>query len=152
MNQSLYKISKAEIHDIDVLAQLFDAYRVFYEKESDLPAAEKFLLERIKNNDSEIFIAFNAENAAMGFVQLYPLFSSTRMKRLWLLNDLYVQPLYRGQRVSVALIDEAKKLSRNSNAAGLMLETAKSNLIGNSLYLRTGFVLDEEHNYYSWSE
>ena len=147
-----HKIRKAEIRDIDSLAQLFDEYRVFYEKQSDLPAAKTFLLERIKNNDSEIFIAFNAENKTMGFVQLYPLFSSTRMKRLWLLNDLYVQPLYRGQHVSVALIEKAKEVSRSSNAAGLMLETAKSNIIGNNLYPSTDFVLDEEHNYYSWSE
>ncbi len=152
MHQAQHKIRKAETHDIDALTQLFDAYRVFYEKESDLPAAKTFLLERIKNNDSEIFIAFNAENIAMGFVQLYPLFSSTRMKRLWLLNDLYVQPGYRGKKVSVALIEKAKEVSRNSKAAGLMLETAKSNLIGNSLYVATDFVLDEEHNYYSWSE
>ncbi|MGN6648324.1 MAG: GNAT family N-acetyltransferase [Cytophaga sp.] len=73
------------------------------------------------------------------------------MKRLWLLNDLYVQPVYRGKRVSVALIDQAKEVSRNSNAVGLILETAKSNFIGNSLYPRADFVLDEAHNYYSWS-
>ncbi|WP_440240610.1 hypothetical protein [Cytophaga sp.] len=44
----IHKIRKAEIRDIDALAELFDAYRVFYEKESDLPAAKTFLLERIK--------------------------------------------------------------------------------------------------------
>jgi hypothetical protein len=30
------------------------------------------------------------------------------------------------------------------------LETAKSNTIGNNLYPRTSFFLDEDHNYYSW--
>jgi ribosomal protein S18 acetylase RimI-like enzyme len=73
------------------------------------------------------------------------------MKRLWLLNDLYVHPSFRGQRVSVKLIDRAKQHTHETQAAALLLETAKSNTIGNNLYHRTDFVLDNDHNYYSWS-
>jgi ribosomal protein S18 acetylase RimI-like enzyme len=73
------------------------------------------------------------------------------MKRLWLLNDLYVHPNFRGLKVSVSLIDMAKQLAKETNAAGLILETAKSNAIGNNLYNRTDFVLDTDHNYYAWS-
>jgi GNAT superfamily N-acetyltransferase len=87
----------------------------------------------------------------VGFIQLYPLFSSTRLRRLWLLNDLFVDPKYRGLKASVILIDRAKQLVKQTNAAGLVLETAKSNAIGNTLYLKTNFVLDEDHNYYRWS-
>jgi ribosomal protein S18 acetylase RimI-like enzyme len=72
------------------------------------------------------------------------------MKRLWLLNDLFVNKNYRGKAISVLLIDASKKLCEESNACGLVLETAKSNEVGNKLYLKTGFLLDEEHNYYSW--
>jgi GNAT superfamily N-acetyltransferase len=86
-----------------------------------------------------------------GFVQLYPLFSSTRMKKLWLLNDLFVQEEYRGKGYSLALIEKSKKLCEETGACGLMLETHKENIIGNKLYERTGFSLDAEHNYYSWN-
>jgi ribosomal protein S18 acetylase RimI-like enzyme len=144
------KTRKASIVDIENISQLFDEYRVFYKKESDIQGAKKFLLERIENKESEIFVAENDKNQLVGFVQLYPVFSSTRMKRLWLLNDLYVNKNYRGQGISVLLIDEAKKLCKDSNACGLVLETAKSNEVGNKLYPKTGFSLDEEHNYYSW--
>jgi GNAT superfamily N-acetyltransferase len=72
------------------------------------------------------------------------------MKRFWLLNDLYVAPEQRGKGISVALIDAAKELCSISGSCGMMLETAKSNLIGNNLYPKTGFELDEAHNYYSW--
>jgi len=89
---------KAQLADVQQLAELFDQYRIFYHKDSDIPAAEKFLTERIENNDSEIFVAEN-EGKLVGFVQLYPLFSSTRMKRYWLLNDLYVNENYRGKRI-----------------------------------------------------
>jgi ribosomal protein S18 acetylase RimI-like enzyme len=144
------KARKASISDIENLSKLFDHYRVFYKMESNIQAAEKFLLERIEKKESEIYVAESGENELVGFVQLYPLFSSTRMKRLWLLNDLFVSENYRGQGISVLLIDAAKKLCKESNACGLVLETAKSNEVGNKLYPKAGFSLDQEHNYYSW--
>lgn len=143
-------IRKATIGDIRQLAVLFDAYRVFYEKDSDTAKARAFLSDRIQQNESVIFVAENEENILTGFVQLYPLFSSTRMKRLWLLNDLFVAPEQRGRGISVALIDAAKELCRSTDSCGMMLETAKSNTIGNRLYQKTGFELDNAHNYYSW--
>ena len=143
------QIRKATLKDLNQLAELFDQYRVFYEKESDIKGAIDFLTQRLEKEESIIFVAA-AGKVLKGFVQLYPLFSSTRMKRLWLLNDLYVNANYRGQGISVKLIDKAKDLARETKAAGLMLETAKDNVVGNKLYPRTGFELDADHNYYSW--
>lgn len=97
-----------------------------------------------------IFIAVNDENRFTAFVQLYPLFSSTRMRPLWLLNDLFVDENYRGQGISVALINKAKEHCKKTGACGLMLETAKDNDIGNKLYPRTSFELDTDHNFYFW--
>ena len=144
------KIRKASIDDIPELATLFDAYRVFYEKTSDVEQAIIFLSERIQKNESVIFVAENEEKQLTGFVQLYPLFSSTRMKRYWLLNDLFVAPEQRSKGISVALIDAAKELCQTTGSCGMMLETAKSNVIGNNLYPKTGFVLDTAHHYYTW--
>ncbi|UEG50358.1 GNAT family N-acetyltransferase [Ferruginibacter lapsinanis] len=144
------KIRQAIVADVNELSVLFDNYRIFYEKESDIDGAKQFLQQRIQNKESVIFIYFTEENKMAGFVQLYPLFSSTRMKKLWLLNDLFVQPNHRGQGVSIALIEEAKKLCLQTNACGLSLETAKTNSIGNKLYPKTGFSLDQDHNYYYW--
>ncbi len=144
------KIRKATLQDLKFVVELFDQYRIFYEKESDKQKAEEFLSDRLKLNDSEIFVAETNTNNLVGFVQLYPLFSSTRMQRLWLLNDLFVDKEYRGTGVSKQLIETAKNLCIQTNACGLILETAKTNRIGNELYPRVGFSLDEEHNYYSW--
>lgn len=143
-------IRKATLNDIDALSILFDAYRTFYNKPPDLNAAKLFLFDRINNNESEIYLAETIDSKIAGFVQLYPLFSSTRLKRLWLLNDLFVAPEYRSQGISVLLIDRAKQLAIDTNAAALSLETAKTNTIGNSLYPKTGFVLDIDHNFYEW--
>lgn len=142
-------IRKATIDDLPQLAQLFDGFRVFYQKASDTGAAFLFLKERMLQGESEIFVAEN-ETGLCGFTQLYPLFSSTRMKRLWLLNDLYVAPSFRGKGISKQLIEAAKNLCRQTNACAVMLETAKSNLIGNNLYPALGFELNTEFNFYEW--
>src|SRR3989337_126901 len=102
-------IRKGMIQDLESITMLFNKYREFYKKDTDLSGAEKFISDRITTKESEINIAEHDENIITGFVQLYPIFSSTRMKRLWLLNDLFVLPEFRGQGVSTALIDACKK-------------------------------------------
>lgn len=144
------KIEQVTISDLEELAALFDGYRVFYEKRSDLERGKAFLKERIENNESVIYISRDEEGEASGFVQLYPVFSSTRLKRFWLLNDLYVDLNFRGQGFSKALIERAKELCRQTGACGMMLETAKDNHVGNKLYPATGWTLDEDHNFYTW--
>lgn len=141
---------KAEKADLDSLSIVFNNYRMFYNKESDIEGALDFLSERIKNNDSEIYISQH-NNEVVGFVQLYPLFSSTRMKKYWLLNDLYVNAEYRGKGISIKLIEMAKELVRNKNACGMYLETGKTNVIGNNLYPKTGFKIMDDVNFYEWT-
>ncbi len=146
----MINIKQATVKELDELAILFDQYRIFYQKAGDVDGAKKFLKERIQRDESVIFVSFDDKNAMTGFTQLYPLFSSTRMKRLWLLNDLFIDPNHRGKGISVALIDRAKEMCKQTRACGLMLETAKANQVGNKLYPRAGFTLDQDHNFYSW--
>lgn len=146
----MISIKKASVAELDELVPLFDAYRIFYKKESDLAAAYLFLKERILREESIVYLAYDGDRA-VGFTQLYPLFSSTRMKRLWLLNDLFVAADSRGKGISKSLMNAAKDLARASGAAGVSLETEQTNLIGNQLYPAVGFEKDEEHNFYFWS-
>lgn len=143
-------VRKAILQDIEKLSILFNGYRIFYKKPADLSGAKDFLKNRMENNESEIFIAENSENELLGFIQLYPVFSSTRMKKLWLLNDLFVSKEHRRKGISVLLLERAKLLCVESNAAGLMLETAKTNIEGNALYPKAGFSKDTEHHFYYW--
>ena len=93
------KIEQAMLSDIAELAVLFDAYRVFYKQESDIAGAERFLTERISNGQSVIYIARDA-GKAVGFTQLYPIYSSVSMKNAWLLNDLFVDEQERGKGIA----------------------------------------------------
>jgi GNAT superfamily N-acetyltransferase len=146
----MIRVEQATLQHIELLSNLFDQYRVFYKKPSDVAGAKQFLEARMKANESVIFVSFDENNQMTGFTQLYPLFSSTRMKRLWLLNDLFVNASFRGKGFSVALMEKAKEHCRATNGCGLILETAKTNIIGNKLYPKVGFELDRDHNYYSW--
>lgn len=146
----MIEIRRATINDIKTLTTLFDNYRIFYKKVSDIENAEKFVSERLIQEDSVFYVGVNESSSIVGFVQLYPIFSSTKMQRLWLLNDLYVDENHRGKGISKELIQASKKLCDETNACGLLLETAKSNDIGNELYPNTEFSLDIAHNHYYW--
>ena len=144
------KVFQANSSHIDQVVELFDAYRVWYRKPSDKVSAKAFLLERIYSKESVIYVCENEDKQLIGFTQLYPIFSSTRMKRMWLLNDLFVHSDFRGLGVSRLLIQKAKSLAKANNACGILLETEKSNDIGNKLYPSEDFEL-EENNFYFWT-
>lgn len=150
MSQKI-ELREAENTDLPQLSELFNEYRIFYSKETDFLGAKKFLENRLKEKDSKIFVAQNNAQKLVGFVQLYPLFSSTRMKKLWLLNDLFINEKSRGKGISVKLIEKAKTLVKNTEACALFLETEKTNIIGNNLYHKTGFKLNTESNFYEWN-
>jgi len=144
------QVIKAELEHLDALVELFDAYRVWYRKSSNKLQAKAFLKERIENKESIVYLCLNHQNNSVGFTQLYPIFSSTRMKRMWLLNDLFVNPDHRGQGISKLLINEAKFLAKRTEACGILLETEKNNSIGNQLYPAMDFEL-EGNNFYFWT-
>ena len=144
-------IRLANSEDLEKLAELFDQYRVFYGEESDIANALEFLSTRMDENESIIFLADETDGKFSGFVQLYPIFSSVKMKRQWLLNDLFVAEPARNSGVGRLLIDACKKFCIETNSGGLLLETAKTNVVANNLYLNTGFTVQYEQNFYFWN-
>lgn len=143
------RVRQATPGDIDRLAPLFDAYRQFYERPPDLALARDFLSTRLRNGESVVFLAEEAD-AVLGFVQLYPVFSSTSLApgRLWLLNDLYVVPAARGRGVARQLMDQARLLAEETAACGLVLCTARTNSSAQALYESLGYRVDDEFLYY----
>ena len=140
-------IQKATLNDLDSLAELFDLYRIFYQQKSDLSGAREFIRERLNNEESVVFIAFY-ENNPIGFVQLYPSFSSVSMKRTWVLNDLYVRESVRGKGFGEKLIKKAITFAKDTGAKGVLLETNIENVTAQRLYERIGFTKETNHFYF----
>ena len=145
------KIIPATPEHVPVIGPLFDQYRVFYKQPSNLTASTQFIQERLTHKESIIFLALSdaATPIGLGFTQLYPSFSSESLKRLWILNDLYVSPAARKQGVGEALMERASQFAKDDHAKGLSLETAMNNFPAQRLYERIGWKRDEEFYRYN---
>jgi GNAT superfamily N-acetyltransferase len=110
------------------VAKLFDSYRQFYGQPADYALAEAFLRDRFTQNDSVVFLAYDPQSGeGLGFVQLYPSFSSVAVRRIWILNDLFVAPAARQRGVGRALLSAAREHGASTGAKRLVLSTAASN-------------------------
>lgn len=136
-------VRPATVHDLDAVTPLFDAYRQFYGQAPDLARARTFLAERFRHHESVILLAVELHGAATGFTQLYPLFSSVRTCRTYLLNDLFVAPAARRGGVGRQLLAAAADFARANGAASLSLTTAIGNLSAQRLYESAGWTRDE---------
>ncbi|MDD5277324.1 MAG: GNAT family N-acetyltransferase [Methylovulum sp.] len=140
-------VRQAVLSDLDALAFLFDNYRQFYGKASDLGAARSFLLARFNHGESVLFIAEN-NATAIGFIQMYPSFSSVSLARTFVLNDLFVDAQYRRQGVAKRLIDTATNYAKALGAIRLTLSTAVTNTQAQALYQSAGWMHDERFYVY----
>ena len=150
-------IRLATLQDLEVLVSLFDGYRVFYRQPSDYESARSFLKKRLQHKDSVIYIAFAKpvlsavevadSNIAVGFTQLYPIFSSVSMEPMYLLNDLFIDLDFRGQSIGQALIDTVKALCRDEHQKGIVIQTETTNP-AQHLYERLGFKKDPDLHYF----
>lgn len=142
------EILQANIEHVRAIAPLLDAYRQYYGQDTDLEGAKDFLSERISQNESVIFVAFEGKQA-VGFTQLYPTFSSVSMKRQWILNDLFVTVDARNSGVGKAILQTAQAFVEKLGHKGLLLETTSDNTKAKKLYENLGWKR-EENLYYYW--
>ena len=146
-----HPVRRADLPDLEKLVPLFDAYRVFYGRSTDSQLARRFLRDRLSAGDSIVLIAEDSGGVAMGFVQLYPSFSSVRAARIYVLNDLFVSPSARGRGVGRSLLERAVGVAREAGAVRLKLSTAITNLRARRLYESLGWKRDEEFYEYGLS-
>jgi ribosomal protein S18 acetylase RimI-like enzyme len=138
-----HTVRQATIRDLEQLVPLFDGYRQFYGRVSDLRAASEFLLARFNNDESTVFLAHEDERA-IGFTQLYPSFSSISLARIFILNDLFVYEQARRKGVASALMSAAVKFVTALGAARLSLSTAITNDAAQALYHSAGWKRDDQ--------
>jgi ribosomal protein S18 acetylase RimI-like enzyme len=142
------KVTQAGLEHLAELAPMFDSYRVFYRQKSSPEAALEFLQQRLSKADSVIFLA-DVDGEAAGFTQLYPMFTSVGMARIWILNDLFVPNEFRRRGVAEALMKTAVEFARSEGAVSISLETQQSNTQASALYQKLGWKKEDEYDYYS---
>ena len=141
---------RASVADLDALVPLFDGYRCFYRQPSDPALARDFLEARLARGESIVFLA-ETGGEAIGFAQLFPSFSSTFAQRIYILNDLFVDPDVRRQGVGRALLDAAAAFARSEGAVRLKLSTAIDNHVAQAGYAKAGYQRDDAFYVYTLS-
>lgn len=126
----------------NLVFNLFNKYRIFYKQPSDLNLASAYINERLINKESIIFVAVSQDgknDIPVGFTQLYPKYSSVKAVKNWILNDLYVDELYRKRGIGEKLITAVMNFAKENKAKFVQLETAKDNYTAQGLYEALGF-------------
>jgi ribosomal protein S18 acetylase RimI-like enzyme len=142
-------VRAADTVDIEAVAVLFDQYRTFYGKPTDIGLARAFIGERMHNAESVVLVAEAADGALAGFVQLYPGFSSVSAARIYVLNDLFVTHARRCQGIGRLLLEAAHRFGQQAGAVYLSLSTAIGNHSAQALYESLGWTRDREFYHYA---
>lgn len=144
------RIIKATLEHLDLLTPLFVQYREFYGQLPYPDTSRTFLRKRLTRAESVIYLALpdDDDSRLLGFCQLYPSFSSLSLKRVWIVNDIYVAEDSRRMLVADHLMREAKKMAKQSNAIRLRVSTSSDNEVAKKTYESMGFRKDTEFENY----
>ena len=145
-----FNIIEAKSKHIEQVGELFDLYRQFYKYESNLIESTNYIKDRIKNNESTIFIAISDADEAIGFVQLYETFGSLDLGKIIILYDLYVKEDHRKNNIGRQLMIKSHEYAKKINAKRIQLSTATDNFIGQSLYESLGYTKDTDFYTYDF--
>ena len=144
------RITQATLEHLDLLTPLFIKYREFYGALPLPDSSRSFLEKRLRRKESVIYLALpdDDDSRILGFCQLYPSFSSLSLKRVWILNDIYVAEDARRMLVADHLIKTAKKMARETHAVRMRVSTRSDNLVAQKTYESIGFREDSEFKNY----
>ena len=140
-------IKCANKNDANIIGEVFNLYRVFYKQDSNVEIAQKYIADRLTNNESVIFFAEDNDKC-IGFTQLYPTFDSVNVRQKIVLYDLFVREEYRRKGFAKLLMNAAKQYASDNNFGSIELSTGKTNTQGQSLYESLGYIRDNEYYTY----
>lgn len=142
------EIKIGTINDLENIVAIIKQYRHFYGvEEQNIEDIKRFEEDRIKNNQSKIFLAMKGD-VAIGFIQLYPSYSTVSLKPQWILNDLYVAEGERHKGVAKSLMNAVMEHFKTS-AKGFILVTDKTNSTAKSFYESCGWETGE-YDFYTY--
>ena len=139
----MINVRQTTISDLNEVSDIFNQYRQFQGVEDDLTASKQFIKERYEQKESIIFIAEDG-NKPVGIAQLYPMFSSVTLSRVFILNDLYVCKFARKKGVAKALLKNVEDFATANNASRVTLNVAIDNEKAQTLYKSANWKQDDQ--------
>lgn len=133
---------------IDQFVTIVDEYRKFFDFGLSPNKTKEFFQRLQEKNEAATFIAISEKDEVMGFVNLYPSYSTLSLRKIWILNDLGVSSKFRRLGVARALIKKSIEFAKASDAIRIELKTGKTNLDAQKLYTEIGFKTDRDNLYY----
>jgi GNAT superfamily N-acetyltransferase len=142
-------IRKATIQDLSSLYELMIQYIVdFYDQpapnENEL---KELILHLLHNPSSGLQFVAEHQGELLGFATLYFTFSTLKVKRQAILNDLFVIPNARGKKIGEKLFKVCLEYIRENGFASMIWETGKDNKAAQSLYNKMGGKLSQWLHY-----
>ena len=144
------RIIQATLEHLDLITPLFVKYREFYGELPFPDSSRAFLEKRLRRKESVIYLALPDEDdkRLLGFCQLYPSYSSLSLKRVWILNDIYVAEDARRMLVADTLMRTAKKMAKETQAVRMRVSSKITNKVAHKTYESIGFFEDTEFKNY----
>ena len=133
-------VARAGEDDLPGLVPLVGAYLDFYETPAEPAAVEAFCRALLADPEHEgiQLVARDADGAPVGFATVFWSWSTTRLGRLGVMNDLFVAPEARGHGVADALILACRDAAREHGCVVLEWQTALDNHRAQAVYERVG--------------
>jgi GNAT superfamily N-acetyltransferase len=129
--------------DLAALSALVDAYRVFYDQPENLIGATAFVRERLASKDSRFFVVRVPNAGIVAFAHLLTSLDTLALRRIGILEDIYVENDHRKGGIGGALLDAAEAYARERGFSRLTISTAHQNRAAQRLYLAHGYEPDQ---------
>jgi GNAT superfamily N-acetyltransferase len=145
-----YSIEPAVRGDLDDLLGLMRAYCDFYEVapgDEELLALARSLIDDPRREGVQL-LARDEAGEALAFATLFWSWSTTEACRIGIMNDLYVAPAARGQRLAERLIEACGAECRGHGARRMTWQTAPANARAQAVYDRVGATREQWLDYW----
>ncbi|WP_368653465.1 N-acetyltransferase family protein [Ornithinibacillus sp. 4-3] len=132
-------IRPAEETDLPELYVLVKGYLDFYNR-PEMPEQQikDAIIHLIHHPEDGTQLVAEVDGKLIGFTTLNPLWSTTRMQKIGLLNDLFVDPEQRVNGAGKQLMEATIQLAKDKGYPLMRLLTAADNVIAQKLYDKTG--------------
>ncbi len=134
-------IRPATYDDIDAVLPMMLAYCDFYEVEHpNEPALQEMARQLIDADDDRGFllVAADDDDRPVGFSACGWKWSTLRGARCVIMEDLFVDPEFRGRGVADRLISESAAVARRGGAPAMLWQTQPANKRAQAVYDRVG--------------